>query len=75
MKHRLRFVRTEGLLAEALGLDMVKAREIEKIVEEHIAANKNMRDLFAAVGELEISDEMWANFLYTFGYWDGRKSA
>ena len=49
--------------------------QIEKMVEHAIASGHNMRQLFEMVGELDISHELWANFLYTYGWWDGRRSA
>jgi hypothetical protein len=73
MKHPLKFVATKGLLADALGIDRndPDLKRIERTVESAIAAKQNLRGLFEAVGELDISDELWANFLYTFGYWQG----
>jgi hypothetical protein len=75
MKHPLKFVRERGLLAEALGItrDDPMAALIEAIVQSHIASGKNMRQLFERVGQLDISEELWANFLYTYGYWDGQR--
>jgi hypothetical protein len=74
-KHPLNFVQTKGLLAEALGIsdDDSTLKTIEMMVEAAVSRGDNTRTLFNAVGELEISDEMWANFLYTFGWWDGRR--
>jgi hypothetical protein len=73
MKHPLRFVRDRGVLAEALGVDRVQARLIELEVEHALTEGHSMRQLFEAVGEMDISDELWANFLYTYGWWDGRR--
>jgi hypothetical protein len=71
--HPLKFVKQEGMLAEALGLPLADTEKVEKLVHDCIAKNNSMRELFEAVGALEISDELWANFLYTFGWWDGRR--
>jgi len=73
MKHPLKFVR-EGLLAEALGISLDEMQQIERLVEHSIAENHSMRQLFEAVGDLDISDELWATFLYTYGWRDGRRS-
>lgn len=75
MKHPLKFVSDKGLLAEALGIKHEHALQIEKMVEHAIASGHNMRQLFEMVGELDISHELWANFLYTYGWWDGRRHA
>lgn len=74
-KHPLSFTQTKGLLAEALGIakDDPNLKKIELMVEAALARGDNMRQLFSAVGELDITDEMWANFLYTYGWWDGRR--
>jgi hypothetical protein len=73
MKHPLNFVGKKGLLADALGISPgdPQLKQIERMVESATATNQNIRELFVAVGELDISDELWANFLYTFGYWQG----
>jgi hypothetical protein len=73
MKHPLKFVQPKGKLADALGLTAGECRPIELIVERCIAENKNFQELLAIVGDLDISDELWANFLYTYGWWDGRR--
>lgn len=70
MKHPLKFVQDHGMLAEGLGLSKEDCAKIEALVEQSISQRKNMRELFEAVGDLDISDELWANFLYTFGWWD-----
>jgi len=75
LKHPLNFVQTKGLLADALGLTPEECAPIEKLVEDFLANKKSRRELFEAVGELDISDELWANFLYTFGFWDGQRRA
>ena len=74
-KHLLNFVAKKGLLADALGIDRddPQSIEIEGIVEYAINNNRNTRQLFERIGELDISDELWANFLYTYGWWDGRR--
>ncbi|HLW51256.1 MAG TPA: hypothetical protein VKW06_00305 [Candidatus Angelobacter sp.] len=72
-KHPLAFVADQGLLAEALGLSRQDCIPIEEIVEKCLNQNKSMRELFEMVSELEISDELWASFLYTYGWWDGRR--
>jgi hypothetical protein len=72
-KHSLKFVADKGLLADALGLPRDQCAEIEKVVEQAISENRNARWLFETVGAMEITDEMWANFLYTYGWWDGRR--
>jgi hypothetical protein len=73
VKHPLKFVTDHGKLADSLGIDREDplALEIERIVEAHLAERKNLRQLLEAIGELDISDELWANFLYTFGWWQG----
>lgn len=75
MKHPLKFVRPNGLLAEALGIDRDDAfvQLIESRVDQAVREGWNMRQLFEFVGDLDISDELWANFLYTYGWWDGRR--
>lgn len=70
-KHPLRFTGERGKLAMALGLSDAEMRPVENLVDQHIAANKSLKELLIAVGEIELTDECWANFLYTFGYWDG----
>jgi hypothetical protein len=71
MKHPLKFVTDHGKLGEALGIDRADpmSLRIEKTVEDHLAQRKNLVQLLTAVGDLDISDELWANFLYTFGWW------
>ena len=73
MKHPLKWQREKGLLAEALALDPEESRRIEEKIEAAIAYKKSLRQIFEEVGEMDISDELWANFLYTFGWWDGRR--
>lgn len=73
MKHPLNWISDKGLLAEALGIDPAESDRIETLVEHALANHHNMRQLFEAVGDLDISDELWANFLYTYGWWDGRR--
>jgi hypothetical protein len=75
MKHPLKWKGDKGLLAEVLGIPDADARRIEALVEHAIKENHNMRQLFEAVGDLDISDELWANFLYTFGWWDAQRHA
>lgn len=75
MKHPLKFVQERGLLAEALGIQDEATKTIEALVEHALAEGHSMRQLFEAVGDLDISDEAWANFLYTYGWWDGRRRA
>lgn len=72
-KHPLTFVSKNGLLAEALGLPWEECRQIEETVAKCVAEGKSLFELLKIVGELEITDELWANFLYTFGWWDGRR--
>lgn len=75
MKHPLKWQASRGLLAEALAISLEDARMIEAKVEAALAYHQSMKQLFEAVGELDISDELWANFLYTYGWWDGRRNA
>jgi len=75
VKHPLKFVQERGLLTDALGIPREEAGRIEALVEHAIAEHHSMRQLFEAVGELDMSDELWANFLYTYGWWDGRRRA
>ena len=70
MKHPLKFVSDRGKLADALGLTF-EDRTIELLVQNFAEQKKSLRQLLEAVSELDISDEQWANFLYTFGYWQG----
>jgi hypothetical protein len=74
-KHPLAFVQEKGLLAEALGIarEDPAALEIERMVERGLTEKWNLRQLIQAVSELDISDELWANFLYTYGFWDGQR--
>jgi hypothetical protein len=58
VKHPLKFVKPEGLLADALGLDKNECNHIEHLVADYMANKKTMRELFEAVGELDISDEL-----------------
>lgn len=73
-KHPLNWKQDRGKLADALGLNVEECRKIEQIVEQHIRDNKTLKQLLETVGEMEISDALWANFLYTYGYFDGRRS-
>lgn len=73
--HPLKWVADRGLLAEALGLSQTDAKAIESIVEKALRERWNLRKLLETVGELDISDELWANFLYTYGWWDGKRNA
>lgn len=77
MKHELAWKEKAGLLATALGIvrDDPQSAEIEALVEKALSNGWTMRQLFERVGELDISDELWANFLYTYGWWDGRRQA
>jgi len=43
------------------------------MVERGLTEKWNLRQLIQAVSELDISDELWANFLYTYGFWDGQR--
>jgi hypothetical protein len=72
-KHPLRFVAEKGLLAEDLGLTQEECKPIERVVEIALEEKWNFRRLLTTVGDMEISDEVWANFLYTYGWWDGRR--
>ena len=63
------------MLAEAMGITEQEGRVIEEVVEQGIRERWNMIQLFTTVGEMDISDELWANFLYTYGWWDGRRNA
>jgi hypothetical protein len=74
MKHPLKWAKERGKLAEALGIPRSEARPIELMVEKALVSGWSMFQLFDAVGNLDISDELWANFLYTYGWWDGRRS-
>jgi hypothetical protein len=76
MKHTLKWVNERGKLADALGISHAEAEAsgIELLVEKALARHWSMQELFEAVGDLDISDELWANFLYTYGWWDGRRS-
>lgn len=73
--HPLAFVTKKGLLTEALGIsrDDPDSLAIEDTVERALNENWNMRNLFQTVGAMHITDEMWANFLYTYGFWDGQR--
>lgn len=73
--HRLHWTHNKGKLMDALGIDRAdpQSLEIEAIVEKALANGWSMRQLFERVGDMDISDEMWANFLYTYGWWDGRR--
>lgn len=73
-KHPLNWKQDRGKLADALGLNVEECRKIEQIVEQHIRDNKTLKQLLETVGEMEISDALWANFLYTYGYFDGQRS-
>ena len=74
-KHPLQFVADKGVLAQALGIspnDLVM-KKIEATVDRAFAENWNLRQLLTGVGEMDITDEMWAVFLYTYGWFDGRR--
>ncbi len=73
-KHPLHWKQTSGKLAEALGLNAEECRKIELVVEQCMSEGKNLRQLIERVSEMEISDALWANFLYTYGYFDGQRS-
>jgi len=74
MKHPLQWSKSEGILAVALGIsDDPNCILIERTVQHALEQKWSMRELFHAVGEMDISDEMWANFLYTYGWWDGQR--
>jgi hypothetical protein len=75
MKHPLKWQSGKGRLGEALGIPPADARQIEALVEHALKENHNLRQLIEAVGDLDISDELWANFLYTYGWWDGQRNA
>lgn len=72
-KHPLRFVQSHGKLVEALGLSESEITMVTDLVNQAVDEDWNMKRLFGAVGELEISDEAWANFLYTYGWWDAER--
>ena len=76
MQHPLKWAQGSGLLAEALGLrrDDPILVEIEATVARALKEDWNMVRLFQYVGRMDISDELWANFLYTFGYWQGQRN-
>jgi hypothetical protein len=74
MKHPLKWTKERGKLAEALGIPRSEASPIELMVEQAMMRGWSMKQLFEAVGDLDISDELWANFLYTYGWWDGQRS-
>jgi hypothetical protein len=76
MQHPLKWARGSGLLAEALGVrrDDPALVEIEATVERALKEKWNMIRLFQHIGRMDISDELWANFLYTFGYWQGQRN-
>lgn len=73
-KHPLHWKQNSGKLADALGLNVEDCRKIEDVVEQHIRDKKNLKQLIEFVGAMEISDALWANFLYTYGYFDGQRS-
>ena len=77
MKHPLKFIVSKGLLADAFAIDRSDpvVREVEAAVQQALREGWNMRRLFEFVGEMDLTDEMWANFLYTYGWWDGRRTA
>lgn len=72
MKHPLKFVKTTGNLMDALGISEADAELIEAVVNKAADEKWNLIRLLQTVGEMDLSDEIWANFLYTYGYWDGR---
>ena len=72
-KHPLRFIQSHGKLAEALGLNEKEMDPIASLVEFALKEGWNMRRLFEAAGAMDLTDEAWATFLYTYGYWDGER--
>jgi hypothetical protein len=66
----LRFVKNEGVLAEALGIRPITIRLCEEMVE--LACNKkwSLRELIEKVNELRLDDAEWTVFMYTLGWWD-----
>lgn len=78
MKHPLRFVSNYGLLGRALGVTPAETAQIDAIVKDFTISQRSFHEMIQAVGALDISDEAWANFLYTIGYWhanEERKAA
>lgn len=57
---------------DALGISEADAELIEAVVNKAADEKWNLIRLLQTVGEMDLSDEIWANFLYTYGYWDGR---
>jgi hypothetical protein len=70
MTHPVKFVQHHGKLSDALGLTETEMALVDALVGHAIDQGWNLREIITAVGNLELSDEAWVNFLYTPGWWD-----
>lgn len=66
----LKFVKDEGVLAVALGVDKSMKRA-EELVESAVKQNRSLRWIIETANQtLHLNDAEWTNFMYTLGWWD-----
>lgn len=70
MRRELNFCQTNGVLAEALGLDPVRLAKHEGFIKGLIDQDASLREIIVELNERgDLNDAEWTNAMYTLGWY------